>query len=187
MSNVLPPAAGEVQVRLPDGTIRAHSAETTPLQIAAGISEGLARAVVAAEIDGRVVDAVRPLGELVEAGAAGSDEPLDLRLLTSRDREALDVLRHSAAHVMARAVMRLYDGVSLAFGPTTSGGFYYDFDLPEKISEEDFPKIEAEMKNIIKAKEPFERVVLQRDEARQLCSDLKQDLKVEHIDTGLAD
>ncbi len=187
MSNVFSSAAGEVQVRLPDGTVHAHSADTTPLQIAAGISDGLARAVVAAEIGGTVVDAARPLGELVEAGKLGSDEPLDLRLLTSRDREALDVLRHSAAHVMARAVMRLYNGVSLAFGPTTSGGFYYDFDLPEKISEEDFPKIEAEMKDIIKAKEPFERVVLGRDEARQLCSDLKQDLKVEHIDTGLAD
>src|SRR5690606_19730821 len=166
MSNVLPPAAGEVQVRLPDGTIRVHSAETTPLQIAAGISEGLARAVVAAEIGGKVVDAGRPLGELVESE---SSEPLDLRLLTSRDREALDVLRHSAAHVMARAVMRLYKGVSLAFGPTTSGGFYYDFDLPEKISEEDFPKIEAEMKDIIKAKEPFERVVLgRRSEERRV-------------------
>ncbi len=88
---------------------------------------------------------------------------------------------------MARAVMRLYKGVSLAFGPTTSGGFYYDFDLPEKISEDDFEKIEAEMKNIIKAKEPFERVDLTRAEARQLCQDLNQDLKVEHIDTGLAE
>ena len=88
---------------------------------------------------------------------------------------------------MARAVMRLYEGVSLAFGPTTEGGFYYDFDLPEKISEDDFPKIEAEMKRIIKDKEPFERFVLDREEARKLCDDLDQDLKVEHIETGLAD
>ena len=83
--------------------------------------------------------------------------------------------------------MRLYEGVSLAFGPTTEGGFYYDFDLPEKISEDDFPKIEAEMKRIIKDKEPFERFVLDREEARKLCDDLDQDLKVEHIETGLAD
>jgi threonyl-tRNA synthetase len=88
---------------------------------------------------------------------------------------------------MARAVMRLFDGVSLAFGPTTEGGFYYDFDLPVTISEDDFPKIEAEMKKIVKEKEPFERFILDRDEARKLCDDLKQDLKVEHIDTGLAD
>jgi len=188
MSNVFPLADAPVRVRLPDGTIHAHPAETTPLAIAAGISQGLARAVVAAEVAGKVVDANRSLGELAaDGGSAVGEEPLSLKLLTSRDREALDVLRHSAAHVMARAVMRLYSGVSLAFGPTTSGGFYYDFDLAEKISEDDFPRIEAEMKKIIKEKEPFERVVLPRDEARQLCQDLRQDLKVEHIDTGLAD
>lgn len=82
--------------------------------------------------------------------------------------------------------MRLYEGVSLAFGPTTSGGFYYDFDLPEKISEDDFPKIEAEMAKIIKQKEPFERLSLSHAEALRLCDDLKQDLKVEHLRTGLS-
>ncbi len=152
------------------------------MDIARGISDGLARSVVAAEVDGKIVDSFRPLGEV-----AGADGTLALKLLTSRDSSALDVLRHSAAHVMARAIMRLYQGVSLAFGPTTSGGFYYDFDLPEKISEDDFPKIEAEIKKIIKEKEPFERFVLDRDEARKLCDDLDQDLKVEHIDTGLGD
>lgn len=172
----------QVQVRLPDGALAEYPSHATPLDVARKISEGLARSVVAADIDGRVVDADRPLGELRQGG-----QPLALKLLTDRDAPALDVLRHSAAHVMARAVMRLYEGVSLAFGPTTSGGFYYDFDLPEKISEEDFPKIEAEIKRIIKEKEPFERFHLDRDQARQLCADLRQDLKVEHIDTGLAD
>src|SRR6056297_2924244 len=175
-------SAPQVQVRLPDGNVTPHPADVTPMDVAAGISEGLARSVVAAEVGGKIVDADRPLGDLAEG-----DQPLSLRLLTGRDAEALDVLRHSAAHVMARAIMRLYKGVSLAFGPTTSGGFYYDFDLPEKISEEDFPKIEAEIKKIIKDKEPFERFVLGRDEARKLCDDLRQDLKVEHIDTGLGD
>lgn len=172
----------QVQVRLPDGALAEYPSHATPLDVARKISEGLARSVVAADVDGRVVDADRPLGELRQGG-----QPLALKLLTDRDAPALDVLRHSAAHVMARAVMRLYEGVSLAFGPTTSGGFYYDFDLPEKISEEDFPKIEAEIKRIIKEKEPFERFHLDRDQARQLCADLRQDLKVEHIDTGLAD
>jgi len=175
-------SAPQVQVRLPDGNVTPHPADVTPMDVAAGISEGLARSVVAAEVGGKIVDADRPLGDLAEG-----DQPLSLRLLTGRDAEALDVLRHSAAHVMARAIMRLYKGVSLAFGPTTSGGFYYDFDLPEKISEEDFPKIEAEIKKIIKDKEPFERFVLGRDEARKLCDELDQDLKVEHIDTGLGD
>ncbi len=182
MATALP--SSSIKIQLPDGTVQSHPADKTPLDIAFGISEGLSRAVIAAEVNGKVVDAARPLGELVDDGG---DEPVALKLLTSRDREALDVLRHSAAHVMARAVMRLYKGVSLAFGPTTSGGFYYDFDLPEKISEDDFEKIEAEMKNIIKAKEPFERVDLTRAEARQLCQDLNQDLKVEHIDSGLAE
>lgn len=171
-----------VEVSLPDGTKQNHPGDATPMDVARGISEGLARAVVAAEVEGKIVDSFRPLGEL-----ANDDGSVPLKLLTNRDASALDVLRHSAAHVMARAIMRVYDGVSLAFGPTTSGGFYYDFDLPEKISEDDFPKIEAEIKKIIKAKEPFERFVLDRDEARKLCDDLNQDLKVEHIDTGLGD
>lgn len=175
-------SASTVKIQLPDGKIVEHPTHATAMDVAVGISEGLARSVVAAEIDGVIVDSNRPFSEFSD-----SDAPLAFRLLTSRDADALDVLRHSAAHVMARAVMRLYKGVSLAFGPTTSGGFYYDFDIPEKISEEDFPKIEAEIKKIIKAKEPFERFALERDEARKLCDELDQDLKVEHIDTGLAD
>ena len=88
---------------------------------------------------------------------------------------------------MARAVMRLYPGVGLAFGPTLGHGFYYDFDLEETISEDDFPRIEAEMSKIIKEAEPFERFALNRDEAIKFCDDLDQELKVEHIETGLAD
>ncbi len=175
-------AAEIVQVQLPDGTLVEQPAHNTPMDVALGISEGLARSVIAAQAAGVIFDADRPLGDMAEDG-----KPVELKLLTSRDSQALDVLRHSAAHVMARAVMRIYKGVSLAFGPTTEGGFYYDFDIPETISEDDFPKIEAEIKKIIKEKEPFERFVLDRDEARKLCDDLDQDLKVEHIETGLAD
>ncbi|MEM6978681.1 MAG: threonine--tRNA ligase [Planctomycetota bacterium] len=179
-SSTVSPSA--VVVVLPDGNRIEQPATATAMDVARGISDGLARAVVAAEVGGRIVDAFRPLSDL--ADDAGE---VALKLLTSRDAVSLDVLRHSAAHVMARAVMRLFKGVSLAFGPTTSGGFYYDFDLPDKISEDDFPKIEAEIKRIIKDKEPFERFEMPRGEARQLCDDLNQDLKVEHIDTGLAD
>lgn len=172
----------EINVRLPDGTTASHAPETTPMDVARGISEGLARGVIAAEVDGKIVDSFRSFAELTDGNG-----PIDLKLLTSRDAEALNVLRHSAAHVMARAIMRLYKGVSLAFGPTTDGGFYYDFDLDKALSEDDFPAIEAEMKKIVKAKEPFERFSLPRDEAVKLCQDLEQDLKVEHIETGLAD
>ncbi len=168
-------------VRLPDGTVHEYPEGTRAIDVAQGISERLAQATVAAEIDGQIVDATRPLEELSDA------DPIPLRLLTTRDPEALGVLRHSCAHVMARAVMRLYQGVGLAFGPTTGNGFYYDFDLETPISEEDFPRIEAEMAEIIKESEPFERFTLPREQAIQLVQDLHQDLKTEHIQTGLAD
>jgi threonyl-tRNA synthetase len=83
--------------------------------------------------------------------------------------------------------MRLFDGVQLAFGPTVAGGFYYDFGMERKLSEDDFPKIEAEMARIIKEDEPFERVEMDRQEAIQLCRDLGQSLKVEHLEDGLAE
>lgn len=169
------------QVQLPDGTIKEFPAGSSALDVAASIGSRLANATIAASIDGNIVDAMRPLEELSDA------DPIPLRLITTRDAEALGVLRHSCAHVMARAVMRLYDGVGLAFGPTTGNGYYYDFDLAEPIREEDFPRIEAEMAAIVAEAEPFERFSMPREEALALCQDLKQELKVEHIETGLAD
>ena len=96
-------------------------------------------------------------------------------------------MRHSCAHVMARAVMRLFGGVQLAFGPTIDNGFYYDFDLEHKLTEDDFPVIEAEMRKLVKMDEAFERIDVPRAEAIKICEDLKQTLKVEHINEGLAD
>ncbi len=168
-------------IQLPDGTTKDFPAGSTALDVANSISERLMQQTIAAEVDGKTVDSMRPLEELSES------DPIPLRLFTTRDDEALGVLRHSCAHVMARAVMRLYDGVGLAFGPTTGNGFYYDFDLATPISEEDFPKIEAEMQAIIKEAEPFERFNLSRDEAVKLVDDLDQELKTEHIQTGLAE
>lgn len=170
-----------LQVQLPDGNVVDSDDQVTALDIAAGISEGLARATVAAEIEGTAVDATRPLAELTEL------RPVPLTLLTTRDASAAAVLRHSCAHIMARAIMRLYEGVGLAFGPVKGNTFYYDFELDTPISEDDFPKIEAEMKKIVKESEPFERFNLGREEAIALCADLKQDFKVEHIQNGLAD
>ncbi len=170
-----------IQVQLPDGTLLEEEDHISALDIAAGISDGLKRATVAASIDDSVVDAMRPLAELTDL------RPVPLQLLTTRDAAAAAVMRHSCAHIMARAVMRLYEGVGLAFGPVRGNTFYYDFDLSTPISEDDFPKIEAEMKKIIKEGEPFERFTMTRDESVQLCSDLNQELKVEHIESGLAD
>jgi len=172
-----------IPVQLPDGSVKEYADSSTPLDVASSIGARLAAAVLAAEVNGKVVDAARPLAEAADP----SNGPLKLRLLTDRDPEALGVLRHSCAHVMARAVMRLFPDVGLAFGPTLSNGYYYDFDLGRPISEEDFPRIEAEMQKIVKDAEPFERFTLDRAEARRLCDELHQELKVEHIDTGLAD
>ncbi|HQU46679.1 MAG TPA: threonine--tRNA ligase, partial [Pirellulales bacterium] len=112
---------------------------------------------------------------------------VSLRLFTKKDPEALGVMRHSCAHVMARAVMRLFEGVQLAFGPTIENGFYYDIGLDRPLSEADFPAIEAEMAKIVKADEAFERIVEPRVQAVAICRDLHQPLKVEHIETGLVD
>ncbi len=180
-----------LEIELPDGSRKEYPEESTALDVAESISGRLAQEVVAAEVGGAVVDAMRPLQDV-----AGPERPVKLTLITRSnrgeraaelDRKALGVLRHSCAHVMARAVMRLYPGVGLAFGPTRGHGYYYDFDLETPISEEDFPKIEAEMKNIVKDAEPFERFSLPREEAVRFCADLQQELKVEHISTGLAE
>ncbi|WP_339749771.1 threonine--tRNA ligase [uncultured Rubinisphaera sp.] len=171
-----------IKINLPDGTSQEHEDHVTSLDIARGISERLANDVIAAEVNGSIVDAARPLTEFVEDPNA-----IDFRLLTVRDSESLGVLRHSCAHIMARAVMRLFPGTGLAFGPTTGHGFYYDFDVEQKISEDDFPRIEAEMSQIIKEGEPFERFSLPRGEAVELCEEMNQELKVEHLQTGLAD
>lgn len=170
-----------IEVQLPDGTTLEKEDNVTALDIAAGISDGLKRATAAAVIDDTVVDATRPLAELTD------QRPVQLTLLTTRDDQAAAVLRHSCAHVMARAIMRLYEGVGLAFGPVKGQTFYYDFDLATPISEDDFPKIEAEMKKIVKEAEPFERFTMDRNQSIEFCRDLNQELKVEHIESGLAD
>ena len=143
--------------------------------MAEGIGKRLAQAAVAARLDGEIVDLDRELPDGEHA----------FQILTDKDPAALDVLRHSCAHIMARAVMRLRPGVKLAFGPTIENGFYYDIDSDPPIREEDFPRIEEEMRKIIKAAEPFERFERTVGEARALCEDLGQVLKVEHIDDDL--
>ncbi|MFK7778921.1 MAG: TGS domain-containing protein, partial [Gimesia sp.] len=170
-----------IQIKLPDGTVKEYADNSTALDVAQSIGERLAMAVVAAEVDGTVCDAFRPMKEIT-----GSSE-ISLRLLTDRDAEALGVMRHSCAHIMARAVMRLWPGIQLAFGPTLPHGFYYDFGLEHTISEDDFPKIEEEMKKIIKEGEAFERFSLDRAEAVSFVNEMDQHSKAEHIETGLAD
>jgi threonyl-tRNA synthetase len=167
-----------LKVTLPDGSEKEFASPVSSRDVAASIGPGLAKAAVAGEVDGRIIS----LDQALPAEGA-----VRMRLLTRKDPETLGVLRHSCAHIMARAVMRLFPGVQLAFGPTVEGGYYYDFDLDHKLTEEDFPAIEAEMKRIIALDEPFERIERSRDEALQICQDMDQKYKVEHISSGLSD
>jgi threonyl-tRNA synthetase len=164
-------------LRLPDGSIREVPPGTRPRDVAEGIGKRLAQAAVAAKVNGTVWDLDREL-------PTGAGE-LSFQILTDRDREALDVLRHSSAHVMARAVLRLFPGAQLAFGPTIENGFYYDIDATPPIREEDFPRIEEEMRKIVQEGEPFERFERPTPEARALCADISQGYKIEHIDDDL--
>jgi len=166
-------------VRFPDGSTREFPPATRLADVAeaTGATKGKKRAI-AALLDGHAVglDASLP--------AAGE---ATLEWLPAGDPRALPVMRHSAAHVMARAVMRLFPGVELAFGPTTGEGFYYDMRASRPITDDDLPRIEEEMRKIIAADEAFERVEVPRAEAVKIVRDLAQPLKVEHIETGLAE
>ena len=169
-------------VRLPDGSTRdlpAHAKVGDCIGDAAmtGGTRGK-NAPVAALLDGKVVGLDAPLP---------SEGTATLEPLAAGDARALPVMRHSAAHVMARAVMRLFEGVELAFGPTVGQGFYYDMRASRPITDEDLPAIEAEMRRIIAADEAFERVEVPREKAVEIIRGLNQPLKAEHIETGLAD
>jgi threonyl-tRNA synthetase len=162
-------------LKLPDGSRREVAAGARSRDVAESIGKRLAKDAVAAKVDGAVVDLDRELPE----------GEVSFAVLTPKDPEALEVLRHSCAHIMARAVMRLFPGVQLAFGPPTENGFYYDIESPTPITEADFPRIEEEMRKIIADAEPFERFERPTAEARGLVADLKQHYKVEHIDDDL--
>ncbi|CAN5148843.1 threonine--tRNA ligase [soil metagenome] len=169
-----------VMLKLPDGSVREVPAGTRSRDVAESIGKRLAAACVAAKVNGEIVDMDRELTPPADGGE------LSFQLLTDKDPAALDVLRHSCAHIMARAVLRLFPGAQLAFGPTLENGFYYDIDSPTPITEDDFPRIEAEMAKITKLAEPFERFERDIAEGSTLMGDLKQKLKVQHINEELA-
>lgn len=171
-------ADAKVTVQLPDGSKKHFPAGTTCRDVAASIGAGLLKAAVAAEVDGKTVGLDFQLP---------ADSTVALKLFTKKDPQALGVMRHSCAHIMARAIMRLRSGTRLAFGPTIEGGFYYDFELQKPLTEDDFAAVEKEMAAIIVLDEPFERVERSLDEAIQLCQELDQPLKVEHLQSGLAE
>lgn len=145
-----------IQVKLPDGSVRELPQGSTVQDLAASIGAGLARAAMASVINETVKDLRTPLND--------GDT---VRILTKKDPESLEVLRHSAAHILAQAVQTLWPGTKVATGPAIETGFYYDLDIPNhKLSPDDFPKIEAEMQRIAKEGQLFERFVIPDVEAK---------------------
>ncbi len=148
-----------INITLPDGNIKAFEGPVSGLEVAKSISDGFARNCVAMEIDNRLVDMSFTI-----------DQDAKIRLITSKDKEGLEILRHSAAHVMAQAILRIYKDAKLTIGPAIEDGFYYDIDM-EPVSEDDFPKIEAEIKKIIKEKLPLNRREVIKAEALEFYKD----------------
>ena len=179
-----------LKVILPDGSEKSYSNPVKVIDVAAEIGAGLAKATLAGVVTfpEQLDQSGHPVTKTLSADTLlPAEGTVKLRLLTKKDSEALDILRHSAAHIMARAVMRLFPNVQLAFGPTTETGFYYDFLCDKPFSEEDFAAIEEEMKKIVKADEAFERIEMPRAEAIDLLADMGQTLKVDHLKSGLSD
>ncbi|MCJ8277360.1 MAG: TGS domain-containing protein, partial [Bdellovibrionales bacterium] len=162
----------EIQIQLPDNSIKSFDHEPTILEVAQSIGEGLAKSTVGGTIN-------------------GSTEVLDLRttlqngdklnIVTARSEEGREVLRHSGAHIMAQAVQFFYENVNVTICPVVDSGFYYDFDPETPFSLEDLPKIEKKMKEIVKRNTPIEKEVWPKEKAIQVFSDLGESYKAEII------
>ncbi len=166
-----------VKVTLKDGVVREYENGTTAMDIAKSLGAGLFKAACAARIDGEVKDLRTPV-----------DADCNLEILTFDDEDGKKTYRHTASHVLAQAVKRLYPEAKLAIGPAIDNGFYYDFDVPEPFTPEDLEKIEAEMKKIIKEDLPLEKFEMTPDEAIKYYEEkgeiYKVELVQEHADKG---
>ena len=159
----------QINIQFPDGNSKEFDKGTTTEDIAQSISPGLRKKAVAGKFNGQMVDLTRPL-----------EEDGSIEIVTPGSEEALEVLRHSTAHLMAQALKRLYGDVKFGVGPVIEGGFYYDFDMDEKVSSDDFEKIEKTMKQIVNENYKIERKVVSRDEAKEFFKD--DPYKLELID-----
>src|SRR3954451_16589618 len=162
------------KIALPDGSVKEMPEGSTPADVAAAIGPGLAKAALAAKVDGEVRDITRPF-----------EGDSSLALITSRDEaDALELVRHDFAHILAEAVQNLFPGTQITFGPATDEGFYYDF-APAAgrgpFTEEDLPAIEAEMRRIIAADRPLVREVWTRENVRALFEKQGESFKAEWV------
>ncbi len=159
-----------ISITLPDGSQRQYEAGATIADVAASIGAGLAKAALAGKVDGRLVDTSFPL-----SGDAS------LEIVTEKHPDALEVLRHSTAHLLAQAVQRLFPGAQVTIGPVIENGFYYDFSYERAFTPDDLPKIEAEMAKIVAEKLPVSRSVKSRDEAISFFQNIGEHYKAEII------
>ena len=143
-----------MKITLKDGSVKEYPEAKSVIEIAADISEGLARAATAGEIDGEIVDLRTPV-----------EKDCNLNILTFSDEKGKGAFRHTASHIMAQAIKRLYPETKLAIGPSVADGFYYDVDRETPFTAEDLEKIEKEMKKIVKENLPLTRSEKPRNEA----------------------
>lgn len=159
----------QINIQFPDGNKKAFDKGITTEDIAQSISPGLRKKAVAGKFNGQLVDLTKPL-----------ETDGSIEIVTPGSEEALEVLRHSTAHLMAHAIKRLYGNVKFGVGPVIEGGFYYDFDIDQNISSDEFEQIEKTMKQIVNENMKIERKVVSRDEAKELFSN--DEYKLELID-----
>ena len=159
----------QIQLTLPNGDVLTMERGVTPGEVASSIGPGLAKAALAAVVDGETVGLMDPL-----------ESDADIRILTLKDPESLPVLRHSAAHVLATAVRELLPSAGIGFGPAIEEGFYYDFDVDTPFTPDDLEAFEKRMAEVTVADQPFERRQVTKDEARQLFED--DPLKLERLE-----
>ena len=165
-----------INITLPDGSVRQYEAGVTPLDVAKSISEGLARNVLAAKVNDKVMELYRP----IESDAT-------VQLLTWNDEEGKSTFWHTSAHLLATALQELYPGIKFGIGPSIENGFYYDIDFGEyQVSSDDFPKIEKKMQELVQAKTPIRRREVSKAEALKEFEGRNEVYKCELID-GLAD
>lgn len=161
-----------VAITLPDGSVRSFDHPVTVGEIAASIGAGLAKAALAGKVDGKLVDTSYRI-----------DHDAALEIVTDKHPDALDVLRHSTAHLLAQAVQRLYPGAQVTIGPVIDNGFYYDFAYERPFTPDDLPAIEAEMQKIVKEAQPVSRSVKSRDDAVQFFRGIGEDYKAQIIES----
>ncbi|MEY2152616.1 threonine--tRNA ligase [Rhodanobacter sp. 115] len=165
-----------IQITLPDGSKRPFDHPVSVQDVAASIGAGLAKATLAGKVDGKLVDASFPI-----------EHDASLQIITEKSPEALEILRHSTAHLMGQAVQRLFPGAQVTIGPVIDNGFYYDFAYERPFTPDDLPKIEAEMHKIVEEKLPLTRSVKSRDEAVAFFRGLGETYKAEIIEGIPAD